>query len=597
MKFRSEASFLFKNLKVGKKITVSFAIVMVFYCIAVIASIIGLSSVSSGLKNFYNTPYPMVKTAEAIQQRSTEVNRNLLQALVEKDPVKVQEISNQSNQLAAELTALFGELRAAYVGDPTLLSNAETAMNNLAGPRSRAMELLAASKDDEAYALILGEYSTARVTLSEAMDKVIAASQSQADEYYRQGEQMKFICMGVQIALAVVSLILTVLLVGVISRGISRPVAEIEAAAKEMTRGNMKAVVTYRSQDELGQLAESMRFVLTTLSSYIDDIANILKTIASGNLTVRADMEYLGDFASIRSSLNQILDALNETMGNINHSAEQVAAGSDQVSSGAQALSQGATEQASSVEELAATSNDISRQVNENAKNATQVNQLIAQTANTISVCNGQMEDLVHAMTRIDKSSSEISKIIKTIEDIAFQTNILALNAAVEAARAGAAGKGFAVVADEVRNLASKSAEAAKNTTTLIEGSLKAVEEGNKLVGDTQHSLAEVVEGAENISTTMEQITKATNDQAEAIQQVTQGIDQISAVVQTNSATAEQSAAASEELSSQANILKSQVERFQLRGSGSVGALSYSFAPDDSSSYDSADLFDDNSKY
>ncbi len=217
----------------------------------------------------------------------------------------------------------------------------------------------------------------------------------------------------------------------------------------------------------------------------------------------------------------------------------------------------------------------------------------MASTRDAIDGCNQQMGDMMHAMEKINTSSSEIGKIIKTIEDIAFQTNILALNAAVEAARAGAAGKGFAVVADEVRNLASKSAEAAKNTTTLIEGSLKAVEEGNEFSGATQQSLLQVVEHAEQIASSMAQITQATDDQAEAIKQITLGIDQISAVVQTNSATSEQSAAASQELSSQANVLKGLVGQFSLKGGSAAGGgangLSYSYVPD---SFD----FDD-SKY
>lgn len=297
-----------------------------------------------------------------------------------------------------------------------------------------------------------------------------------------------------------------------------------------------------------------------------------MDSLAEGDLTVEMDMDYLGEFASIRESGNKIIASLNDTLGQLHIASDQVSSGSDQVASGAQALSQGATEQASSVEELVATLNTLSDQVNQTASNSRDVNNLVLETAGEINNSNVKMEHMMEAMTKINDCSSEIEKIIKTIEDIAFQTNILALNAAVEAARAGEAGKGFAVVADEVRNLASKSAEAAKDTTILIGNSLTAVAEGNQIASDTQKSLLSVVGSTQQIETNMASITEASNMQAEGLQQVTLGIDQISSVIQTNSATAEQSAAASEELFSQSTLLKSLVNRFRLKGMAATAA-------------------------
>lgn len=222
------------------------------------------------------------------------------------------------------------------------------------------------------------------------------------------------------------------------------------------------------------------------------------------------------------------------------------------------------------MEELAATINEISNQVKSNAENAHNVNKLADDVGLKMTESNQQMQTMIEAMKEISSSSSEIGKIIKTIEDIAFQTNILALNAAVEAARAGEAGKGFAVVADEVRNLASKSAEASKNTAVLIESSILAVEKGTKIADETAHTLLESVEGAQKVTRTIDQISKASEEQASSISQITQGIDQISNVVQTNSATAEESAAASEELSGQAQILKGLISQFKLKDMGSA---------------------------
>ena len=436
------------------------------------------------------------------------------------------------------------------------------------------------------------------------MNEVIDEAQSIAENYYDSGARIKSVCSIIMIALGVVTVILVLILVFKIVADLTKPIAEIEDAVRAMAKGDMSSKIAYKSKDELGDLAENLRIVLSTLSSYIRHICERLDSLAEGDLTVEMDMDYLGEFASIKESGTKIIHSLNDTLSQLHQASDQVANGSEQVSSGAQALSQGATEQASSVQELAATLGELSGQVNANAENSRDVNQLIADTAHEINKSNEKMESMVQAMSNINECSSQIEKIIKTIEDIAFQTNILALNAAVEAARAGEAGKGFAVVADEVRNLASKSQEAAKNTTVLINNSLTAVSEGSQIATDTQSSLLAVVESSEKIASNMEKITESTNMQAEGLSQVTQGIDQISSVIQTNSATAEESAAASEELFSQSSLLKSLVGRFQLKSMGSFASQPAAPEPTSSgydssysnSGYDSGS-FDSNSSY
>ena len=347
----------------------------------------------------------------------------------------------------------------------------------------------------------------------------------------------------------------------------ARVVREIEKSAEKIVDGDFEIAISYKSRDELGRLADAFRKMAETLKDVVTDASRLLSEMADGNFDVRtrAEEHYVGEFQGLLSSIRKLNRDLSITLGQINRSADQVAAGSDQVSIGAQALSQGSTEQAAAVEELATTIAGISTQVKDTATDALEAKKQSTMAGDEAEECNQQMRDMMNAMEEITRTSDEIGKIIKTIEDIAFQTNILALNAAVEASRAGTAGKGFAVVADEVRNLASKSSVASQNTAELIESSIKAVSRGTQIADSTAQSLVKVVDEVRSASGKVDKIADAAEEQAGAIEQVTLGINQISSVVQTNSATAEESAAASQELSEQADMLKQLVAKFILR--------------------------------
>ena len=357
-----------------------------------------------------------------------------------------------------------------------------------------------------------------------------------------------------------------------LKKTVSAPLAEITQVANRMERGDLglndsngERGINVHSNDEVGQLARIFERTIHRLRSYIGEIASILDSISSGDLTASAQQEYVGDFMSIKTSLDQIQFKLNDTMSQIRESAEQVSASAEQVSNGAQALAQGATEQASSIQELSATITDISGNAKRTAQATGEAGQYVEQAGGQLGVSMEYVKQLNTAMGKISSSSEEISKIIATIENIAFQTNILALNAAVEAARAGTAGKGFAVVADEVRNLANKSDEAAKATKDLIESSIAAVAEGSNVVTEVTQSLERTSVSAGGVTSQMSIVVEAVEMQTTAISQVTEGIDQISSVVQTNSATSEECAAASQELSSQATLLKNLVVAFRLK--------------------------------
>ncbi|MCX8129338.1 MAG: methyl-accepting chemotaxis protein [Clostridia bacterium] len=355
------------------------------------------------------------------------------------------------------------------------------------------------------------------------------------------------------------------------------PIKESSRVLQEIAKGNLQVRVQGNYRGDHAEIKTALNETAKILSSYVNEISEVLNEMAGGNLNVSITNEYKGDFSGIRNSLNLIIESLNEVLSDLNMSARQVASGARQVSDSSQSLSQGATEQAGSVEEITASMTQVAAQTKQNALSAGQANELAVVAKENAEQGNRQMKDMLKSMSEINEASSNISKIIKVIDEIAFQTNILALNAAVEAARAGQHGKGFAVVAEEVRNLAARSASAAKETTSLIEGSIKKVESGTKLATDTANALDKIVDDISKAANLVGEIAIASNEQASGISQINQAINEVSQVIQTNSATSQQGAAASEELSSQSEVLKELVSKFKLQkkslGAGSLKTI------------------------
>ncbi len=399
-----------------------------------------------------------------------------------------------------------------------------------------------------------------------AIDGVIFAGISKADARH---EFSVVIVAGIVVGF--IAIILCVMMLAVYcKKRVSDPLGEITQMAERLEQGDFglasgeKVKASVHSNDEIGGLSQILENTSRHLQVYISEIADVLDSIAQGDLTVSTSQDYLGDFQYIKGSMDSIQAGLNMTISQIVTSAGQVSDESDQVSNSVQTMSQGATEQASSVQEISATTAEISENAQQTSTAASEVGHFVNQAGNQLNISMEYVKELNAAMENISNSSKKIGVIIDTIENIAFQINILALNAAVEAARAGAAGKGFAVVADEVGNLAAKSDEAAKATKELIGSSIAAVTEGSHVVDKVTDSLQQTARFAGNVTTKMSVVVEAVEKQTTALVQVTEGINQISAVVQNNSATSEECAAASETLSSQASMLKHLMSSFKL---------------------------------
>ena len=582
-----------KDVKIKKRLISGFLFVIVISVAIIIAALVQMNAQRANYNDILKYEVGANDLISEIRLDAAIAARNVRDMALKPGDSSNSELEASVNEILSDMDNKIKELEEIYPLDKAQLQDYIDSVNKWGDELPNILNAINRGDGETAISLIKNSCTPQlndMATKAKAIDDLLTQAQNDAVDAQ---ERNSLISIGVIIAVMVVATVLVLGTAFKLVKGIMEPTEEVRKALMGFSEGKLDIPVNYESKNELGDMCNALRSSQDTLSAVIEDICYLLGEMANGNFDVRsrATDKYVGALSAVLESIRKINHNLSDTLAQIDLSAEQVSSGSEQVSTGAQSLAQGATEQASAVEELSATINEIANGAKKNAENGETAMRQSQESGNLVLESAKYMEEMVEAMGSISQSSQEIGRIISTIENIAFQTNILALNAAVEAARAGSAGKGFAVVADEVRNLATKSDQAAKATKELIDHSIESVQGGNEIVKKVSDALSKTVEASNLAMGSLKEITKAVEAEAESISQVTEGIDQISSVVQTNSATSEESAAASEELSSQASLMKELMAKFKLRVDENYASLpaAASTAPVESRAAESAD--------
>jgi methyl-accepting chemotaxis protein len=554
----------FVDLKIAAKLILAFILVAMIACIVGAVGLVNIVSINKADTQLYESNTQGIRIIADANVSFQRIRVNLLKIIIDADNVDTYMTKLQTYSDKIDVSIKDYKKTITTEEDQKLYDVLVEDDKNFNVALEAVLAAIDSGNDSEVKSLILGDAQETADVLQASFDSLFEYNSKAAADKSGNNDKLANTSIIMMIVIIGAGVFLAVILGIIISRMISKPINIMVTAADRLAIGDVNAIVEVNSKDETGRLADAFRRMIANIRAQ----AITAEGIAAGDLTIDVTVNSESDL--LGKKLKEMVNNNNEVLSNIASASDQVASGAKQMSAASIALSQGATEQASSVEELTASLEQISAQTKINTGNANKANELAEIAKNNALNGNSQMKEMQKAMEEINISSANISKIIKVIDEIAFQTNILALNAAVEAARAGQHGKGFAVVAEEVRNLAARSANAAKETTDMIEGSIHKVEVGTKFANETAEALNRIVEDITKAAVLVNDIANASNEQAIGIEQINQGIMQVSQVVQTNSATSEESAAASEELSGQAEFLKNSVSKFKLRKSNSM---------------------------
>lgn len=551
----------YKNLKIAPKLILGFIVVAVIAAVVGVVGLFNIREINAESTLLFNENTLGIAYSGDAYGNFERLRFNTLKLIVVNTEEEREVCIDRVYELSDKVDDLLSKYKAKI--DANELAEFEKLYANweeFKGYMLKVVEYQKAGRYKEAEDILLVDSKDLGDNLREEFVALMKDNAADADQRAQQNNALSKTASITMVVVVGVGVIIAIVLGIYIAGLISTPIKRGVQAADLIALGDVNSVVIHsEAKDEIGQLAESFK----KMTDNIRNQALAAERIAAGDLTVEVPVSSPNDL--LGNTLALMVKKNNEVLSNIYVASEQVAVGAKQVSDSSILLSEGATEQASAIEELTASIEEISSQTELNAENANEANKLAEEAKLNAKQGNAQMQEMLKAMDEINEASTNISKVIKVIDDIAFQTNILALNAAVEAARAGQHGKGFAVVAEEVRNLAARSANAAKETTDMIEGSIKKSEGGTKIAKDTAQALDEIVRGIEKVANLINGIANASNEQSLGIKQINQGIMQVSQVVQSNSATSEEGAAASEELSSQAAMLKETVNQFKIK--------------------------------
>lgn len=549
-----------KNLKIHIKMVLGFGCILVLLIIMNAFSLINIRKISSQAPELYKGPHQIEVSALALSRDFNKIN-SLVQNMASSVNTGNYEADLKTAFQAAEQELNF--LSTAKDVSKDQLSTASSSYNQAYTSYEKIITFFKTGKRSEAHDEIQNQFIPAINAGNSAADQIIKAAdvltKSLLDESLSQTNRTIIIQDIIFALITLTSLFIAFRL----SADITHPVEELAKKMSEISKGNFEVEMTNQAGDEIGQLSRQLAEMIETIKSYIYDITSTLGEMAEGNVALEINREYIGDYSAIKVSLNHILQSLNDVVNHIRSCADQVNTNAKTLSVNAQSLSDGVERQSMEVERFKKDLDRVAQLTREDAENAITIKDISLKATNAVSESDKQMQQMTEAMNHIEKSSNEIAKVIKIIEDIAFQTNILALNAAVEAARAGAAGKGFSVVADEVRNLAAKSGEAAGNTTAMINKAIEAVSDGLNITKATADCLDEVSQSVLSMSDLLSNIDASTSEQADAFSRMEVSIGQIYQIAQSNASAAEENTTASEELSSQSEILEQIIQKFK----------------------------------